>query len=597
MIKDFKSLKDVFNKLNYIMTRNQKILAIVVFIGTTVGALIETLGVSVIIPLAQAFVDPQAVYESKYISPIVQLFHISDSVELLVAISAFVILVFLFKNVYLVGLSWLRVKFATKIRRELSIRMMYSYMSRGYSYFLKINTAEVIRGVGYDIDGVYEMLYNLFKIFGEVLTVMCICIFMLYTDPGMACGVIVILGLTLGILMSTFRKKMVKCGISYRKATSKTQKSLQESLQGIKEVLVFEKENYFAQKFADAYAEQQKTIVAKTIASESPAYFVEATCVCGFVGVIAIKMLVGADMNNFIPTLATFAVGAFRVLPSIGRISGAFNQMIYSGPALRAAYDNLREANELKKEIDTDLVESEKKIIKLEKEIEIRNLTWKYETGNRNILQNLNLIIPCGASVAFIGQSGAGKSTLADIILGLLIPTEGDVLVDGISIYDSLSEWKKKIGYVSQTIFLRDDTIRNNIAFGVEEKDIDDEKVRMAVEEAQLSKTVLELQDGLNTIMGERGVRFSGGQKQRVAIARALYNDPDVLILDEATAALDSETESAVMETIEALRGKKTLIIVAHRLTTIRNCDYIYEIGNGTVSLKSKKEIFGQNEL
>lgn len=594
MLRDFKSLKDIFYKLNYIMTSKQKVLAIVVFLATIIGAFLETVGISVIIPLVQVFVDANAIYENKYVSKIVQLFYIDDAVELLVLISVFVILVFLLKNIYLVGLSWMRVKFASKIRRELSIKMMYSYMSRGYSYFLKVNTADVMRGVGYDINGVYEMLYNLFKIFGEVLTVMCICIFMLYTDPGMACGVILILGAALGVLMGMFRKKMVKCGISYRKATSKTQRYLMEPLQGIKEVLIFKKEKYFAQNYANAYAEQQRVEVVKTVASESPAYFVEAVCVSGLVGVIVVKMLMGANMNNFVPTLATFAVGAFRVLPSIGRISGGFNQMVYAGPALRAAYENLKEAEEFEGEIETGLIESESGKIKFEKEIEIKRLTWKYETGSRNILENLNLIIPCGTSVAFIGQSGAGKSTLVDIILGLLIPTEGDILVDGISIYDNLSAWKKKIGYVSQTIFLRDDTIRNNIAFGIEEKDIDNEKIKMVIKEAQLDKTVSELPNGLDTLMGERGVRFSGGQKQRVAIARALYNDPDVLILDEATAALDNETESAVMEAIDALRGKKTLIIVAHRLTTIRNCDYIYEIGNGTATLKKKKEIFGE---
>ena len=225
-------------------------------------------------------------------------------------------------------------------------------------------------------------------------------------------------------------------------------------------------------------------------------------------------------------------------------------------------------------------------------EIVVSNMQWTYPNSPHHVIRDLNLTIQKGRSVALIGESGAGKSTMADILLGLLVPDQGDITVDGVSIYEMMDAWKATIGYVPQVVFLTDDTIRHNIAFGVDEKDIDDNKIRLAVEKAQLAETIAALPDGLNTVLGERGTRFSGGQRQRVAIARALYNDPEILILDEATAALDNDTENAVMEAIDALQGYKTLVIIAHRLTTIRNCDEIYEIKDGKAYRKEKEEIF-----
>lgn len=591
--KDFASLKDVFRKLRYILNRQQKQIGIVVFIMTIIGAALETLGISIIVPLVQSFLAADELLENEHVRPIAETLNISTGTQLIVWVSAAVIMVYLFKNAYMVLLSYVRVKFAAKVKRELSVRMMHSYMDREYAYFLGVNTEDVLRGIGYDVSGVHEVLMQSFRIMAECLTAFCICVFIFYTDAVMAIGVIAVMGVSLSILILFFRKKMKKVGDYYRQCTVEVNKYLHESFQGIKDVLIFHKEDYFVKHYETSFGNQQKAEVKKTLASESPAYLIEAICVTGLITVVGIKIVSGSDAASFVTQLAAFALAAFRILPSIGKISAGFNQLIYACPALNATFDNLREVVNFKKvtRIQPQTVGNPEKKIAFRKDIRIEDVSWQYPSGDRPVVEHLSLTIPKGKSVAFIGQSGAGKSTLADILLGLLVPKDGDILVDGVSIYQEMDSWKKTVGYVPQAVFLTDDTIRNNIAFGIAEKDIDDAKVQRAVEQAQLAGTIAELPNGLNTILGERGIRFSGGQKQRVAIARALYNDPDILILDEATAALDNNTENAVMEAIDALHGYKTLVIIAHRLTTIRNCDEIYEIGDGKAVRRKKEEI------
>lgn len=590
--RDIASLIDVLNKLNYILNKKQKKLSVIVLLMTVVGALLETLGVSIIIPLVSAFLSPDQLMENQYVKPIVLFLHIETSEQLLILISAAVIVIYILKNAYMLLLSYVRVKFSVKVKRELSIKMMNSYMEREYSFFLGVNSADILRGVGYDVSGVQDILFQLFRIMADGLTALCICIFIIRTDVVMAVSIIFLMGISLGLLLLVFRSRMKRIGDYYRECTAQVNKYLYEAFQGIKDVIVFHKEPYFIGKYAVSFTNQQTAEVSKTIAAESPAYFIEAIFVSGLITVVGVKMIAGSDTAVFVPQLSAFAIAAFRILPSIGKISAGFNQLICSCPALNAAYGNLKEVEAYKNEsrVQRGSVKKGENIFK--SEIAIRNMYWKYPNSERYVIEDLNLTIRKGKSVALIGESGAGKSTMADIMLGLLVPDRGDIEVDHVSIYEIMDSWKATIGYVPQAVFLTDDTIRHNIAFGVDEKDIDEDKIRYVVEKAQLADTIAALPNGLDTVLGERGTRFSGGQRQRVAIARALYNDPDILILDEATAALDNDTENAIMEAIDALQGYKTLVIIAHRLTTIRNCDEIYEIRDGKAIRREKAEIF-----
>ena len=303
----------------------------------------------------------------------------------------------------------------------------------------------------------------------------------------------------------------------------------------------------------------------------------------------------GVDLQTFVPQLSVFAVAAFRILPSISKLVGSLNGLMYKRPALEAAYNGLREVEQYEKlvqeMVDDKLDRSCVKEVSFLQKLEIKDIVWKYPRAQKEVIRDLNLTIQKGEAVGFIGPSGAGKTTLSDLILGLFKPQKGQILVDGIDIYTIPNRWAKMIGYVPQTVYLTDDTLRNNISFGIDESEVDDDKIWKALEQAQLKDYVMQLPEKLNTIVGERGIKFSGGQRQRVAIARALYYDPEILVLDEATSALDNETENAVMEAIDKLQKNKTLIIVAHRITTLKNCDKIYEIKDGKAFEVKKEQI------
>lgn len=594
--RDIASLIDVFKKLGYILSRRQVMVSMCVFVMTIVGAAMETLGVSIIVPLVQSFISADQLLHKPEIAWVVDLLDIETATQLIVWISGGVVAIYLIKNAFMVLLSYVRVKFATMVKRELSVKMMHSYMSREYSYFLNVNTEDVLRGIGYDVSGVYEVLMQLFRIAAEVLTAGCICVYIFCTDVAIALGVVMVMGITLLALMMFFRNKMKVIGDVYRKYTVEVNKYLHESFQGIKDVYIFHKEQYFIDHYEGAFTKQQKIEVSKTIATESPAYIIEAVCVSGLIMVVGLKIVLGGNSADFVPQMAAFAIAAFRILPSIGRISAGFNQLIYSCPALNATHRHLKEVETFQDQyrVQKQISGDPEQKINFTTAIEAKGLFWKYPGADRMVMENLDMTIPKGKSVAIIGQSGAGKSTMADILLGLLVPDQGDIKVDGVSIYDEMESWKRTVGYVPQTVFLCDDTIRKNIAFGIADTEIDEQRLQRAVHQAQLTQAIAELPNGLDTLLGERGVRFSGGQRQRVAIARALYNDPDILILDEATAALDNDTESAVMEAIDALHGYKTLIIIAHRLSTIRNCDLVYEIADGKAMLRDKKQVISQ---
>lgn len=592
MFKDLKSVQDVWNKLQYILTPKQKRLSILVFIMILIGAALETLGVSIIIPLVQAMVSTEQLMKNEIVAQVAAQLNITTGNQLIAVISGGVIIIYILKNLYLICLSIVRVNYASHIRGELSMRIMRAYMKRNYAYFINMKTADMIRGVGYDCSGVYEVIFQSFKMLTEAITVTCICAFIIYTDAFMACGVIIILGVSLVSLIAVFRKRMKHLGDDSRACASESNRFLFEAFQGIKDVFIFKGRQYYVEHYGKYYRRQQQIEASKTVAAESPTFFIEAVSITGLIIVVCLKLLTGTDASSFIPQLAAFAVAAFRVLPSIGRISSSFNQFVFMCPTVTAVYDNLKEFEKYEaRGIGLEMNEKVSETLPFTREIKIEGLSWKYENSDRVVLDNLNLTIPKGVAIGLIGQSGSGKSTLADILLGLFVPQTGTIEIDGVSIIDHLERWRNTISYVPQTVFLRDDTIRNNIAFGIEESLIDDKKVERALEQAQLKSVVDELPDGINTYMGERGIRFSGGQRQRVAIARALYNDPEILVLDEATAALDNDTEAAVMEAIDALHGHKTLIIVAHRLSTIQKCDKIYEIVDGIAVARDKNEV------
>jgi len=385
------------------------------------------------------------------------------------------------------------------------------------------------------------------------------------------------------VFLKVFKKRLRAAGRKSRDKQGTTRQAVLEALGGIKEIKVLNREQVFVEDYNEEYKDYAESNRRFKVYSMIPKPVMETVSISGLLLIVCVKVGMGADPVSFIPTISVFAVGAFRMLPSANRMAEYLSRIMFSKPAIDSIYHDLKQIEELMENLKC--IEDTQQI-SFEKEIKVEHITFGYPGSEKYVFQDASLVIPKNKSVAFIGPSGQGKTTLADIILGLLEPQEGQVLVDDVDIRHGMHAWNKKLGYIPQTISLLDASIRDNILFGVEKEKIDESRLQEAIKEAQLKEFIDTLEEGLNTVIGEGGVRLSGGQRQRIGIARALYHNPEVLVLDEATSALDNDTEAAVMEAIDYLAGSKTLIIIAHRLSTIQNCDLVYRIEAGAVSLQ-----------
>ena len=404
----------------------------------------------------------------------------------------------------------------------------------------------------------------------------------LVISPVMTLFLVIILSLAMLVIMKIVKPILQKQGIVAQKSSSQTYKWLLQSINGIKEIKVSQKETYFQTNFEIS---GRQTITAErwnSIIQNIPRLLIEMVSICSVLAVVGIMIFMGMDIESLVPALGAFVMAAVKLLPSANRIVNASNAIAYSEPALDKLVENIQETEKVKTKKITDVKEIEQSFT-FEKEIKLASVTYAYPDTEKKILENADMIIPIGKSVGIVGTSGAGKTTAVDILLGLLKPESGKILIDGTDIQENYGQWLSHIGYIPQMIFMLDDTIRANVAFGYKEQKGKEEDIWRALEEAQLSEFVKSLPEGLDTRIGERGIRLSGGQRQRIGIARALYPDPDILIFDEATSALDNETESDIMKSIEGLHGKKTLVIIAHRLTTIEGCDMVYRVAEGKI--------------
>lgn len=608
------SVKEIFKKILYILNSKQKLLCVLVFLVTVVGSLLECLGVTIIIPLVNVIVSPEALMNSTYIQAIPWISNMEYR-SLVIMIIGGVIGIYLFKNIFFVFMSWLRVKFSSKLQREVSIKMMESYMNRGYQFFLKKTFGELNQGVSGDASKMHIVIQTGFKLFSDVITVILICVLMFVADRELALMMAAVSVICVLLIFFVFRRSMYKSGVRRRFFAEQAGQALVQAFEGIKDVLVLRKQKHFVDCYEENIIEEQQAQCKAILGQESPAYIIEALCVSGILLVVGGRVLSGEDTASFIGVLATFAIAAFRVFPCLGRISVSINTVINAMPSINALYVNMQEAADYarlhpevrfveekkyslidKKSIKRDRSNSKMKgdeIEKFHRAVELRDVTFAYNNEQGNVLQHINLTVEKGMSIGIIGSSGAGKSTLVDIMLGLLVPSEGGVYLDGINITQIPEQWSRTIAYVPQSVFLSAASILENVAFGEYVEEIDEARAWEALEKAELRQFVEALPEGIMTKTGERGVRLSGGQRQRIAIARALYHQPEVLVLDEATSALDNDTESAIMNAINSLQGKVTMIIIAHRLTTVQKCDRIYEVKDKSVQIREKEDIFG----
>lgn len=575
-------MKNILTKVNCILERKMKKELVGVFLLTLAGAMLELVGVSIILPLINLALDPGGIENNKECRLIMQIFGIKEPEYALAVLILMIILLYIIKNIYLSIMNSTIYQYSMKVRRKLCAKLMENYIRRPYYFFLERNSAELIRSVNMDVQGFYEVLYNFLLLVSNMLMVSAIVIFLAYTNIVMTLVIAALIGLTALTLFRFLQKKARALGVINQRTQAEVIKSLQQSFSGIKEIKILGCEEQFIADYDRKNYRGVNTQRKAQLISVLPKYLIETLAVGGILIVLLVSILLGGNYNALIGQLGAFAVAAFKLLPSVNSSYTYMNTIMYN----KAAIDVLH------KELSVNEAENcDKEEITFKENITLENVWFQYRGMKDYVLEQVNICICKGDSVAFIGESGGGKTTLADIVLGLLAPNQGKVLIDSQDVSVNLKGWRSKIGYIPQTIYLTDDTIRKNIAFGIAEEEIDEERVWKALEEAQLLEYVQKLPQQLSTMVGERGVCLSGGQRQRVGIARALYRDTEVLVFDEATSALDTETEKEVMQAIDNLHGTKTIIMIAHRLSTIEKCDRIFKIQNKTVVEIKKQDV------
>lgn len=577
----------MWHKINYIFNRRQKRNLIILLILIVIGSVFELLGVSAILPLVSLVTNPRLVENTPWLRDVGDIFGLSSVNDYITVMAVILIFIYIIKNVYLIIMYDLQYRFTYNNQRRIAVRLMKSYMSQEYSFHLSKSSAELMRNINVDVQQFFVTVLNILQLITELLTCLVLVCFLAFQDFVTTMLIMLIISIFLCIFYIIFKNYSFKLGIKNREVSARLNRSMLQAFEGIKETKVFNKEGYFTQKYDSAYMEYSNVIRKQNLMGIIPKPIIESVSICGLLSVLAVRICIGGNAESFVPMLSVFAVSAFRMLPSFNRITSYMNSIQFNKASVDAVYSDLKEIEKLLEEYEKD--QEDILEIQLKKQLMLSNVTFRYPGSDNPVLDNINLTIPYDSAVALIGASGAGKSTLADIIMGLLPPQSGSVQADAIDVYQHMHAWHKILGYIPQTIYLIDDTIANNIAYGDEM--IDETSLWSAIREAQLVEFINQLPEGVNTIVGERGVRLSGGQRQRIGIARALYRNPSILILDEATSALDNDTEAAVMEAITNLQGKTTMLIIAHRLTTIRNCDFIYEVKDGNVCLRDKDEV------
>ena len=572
--------RDLLKKLSAILDRGQKIRILGLMVLILIGGLLETASASLILPLVSAILDEEKFAENRYVMQIRELLGIESIRTFTLCMLGFIIAIYIFKAVFLILQTYLLARFANKNRARCTTNLLWQFLHRPYEYYLYAETSDIIRTIYGDMDNIFNLLLQCMNFASELVVSLCLGVFLLITDWKMCLHMVLLLGVLTLINVKVIKKHLNIAGEGSRITQAGMYKWILQGASGIKDVKVLRKEYYFTDRYSDSaegYADNQ---IKYNVLTNLPRLLIEAVAILGILIYVMISMLMGVNIASLMTTIAAFAVAAMRLLPSVNRLNTYIANIAYFEPALDFIYENvntkgLSEENVL---ITHNPKEEYVPALSFKDTIELNDITFAYPNTDKNIFTHADMIVPIGASVGVVGASGAGKSTIVDIMLGLLEVKSGEILCDGIDAIEHYPEWLSHIGYIPQTIYMLDDSIRRNIAFGVDDSDIDDDRVWAVLKEAQMMDFVKDLPDGLDAQIGERGVRISGGQRQRLGIARALYHNPQILIFDEATSALDNDTETAIMDAIDSLHGQKTMVIIAHRLRTIENCDIIYEV-------------------
>lgn len=579
-------MKKIWKKMMVLMNRKQKLKMVQILILMIVGAALETASIAMVLPAVNTLMDPDCVEGDGLLADVYRMTGFDSPTQFTVMLLALIILGFVLKNVFLYFQNVVQLRFVYTNQFETSQRMMINFMKRPYEYYLNADTSIIQRMITSDVNNMYGLVLATLQLISEVIIFVFLTVTLTTQAPQMILTVAALLIAVLLIIKGVLKPIMRKAGQENQDYYSGLYKWIDESVMGIKEIKIANKENYFIVEYGKCGQGYVNAVQRYNIFNATPRLLIETVCMTGLILYLIIMLLSGANMLNMTGQIAAFGVAAMRLLPSANRINNYLTQISYFEPFFMGVSDNLQdEIHDENMVYDLEAYRQKKTVEKLpvEKKIVLDDIVYKYPNTDVLIFDHAHMEIPVGTSVGIVGTSGAGKTTIVDIMLGLLEIQQGHILADGVEVREHYEGWLKNIGYIPQTIFMIDSTIRKNVAFGYADEDIDDAKVWEALKKARLDEFVRGLPEGLDTGIGERGIRLSGGQRQRIGIARALFEDPEVLVLDEATSALDNETEAAIMESINSLHGHKTLVIIAHRLQTIEKCDMVYRVENGEI--------------
>ena len=573
------SKSTLFYKTIYLLNSNQKKGLIKLFFLTIIGMIFEIFGLGVLIPAISVLLSPNKIkiFINKY--PILNFLEKKPLNDILLMGLIFIITFYLIKVIYLSLLTWWQNKFSTKLSADIADDLFEGYLNMPYEFHLNTNSSILSRNVNNEVIQFSYITQSAILIATELSAIFGIGLVIIYIEPIGALFIIVTLFLLVQLFHQSTKKKLKNLGEERMFNGGNQYKQMFHGFGSIKELLIYNKQKYFLNKFS--FFNQKNSIVQAKVNTLNllPRLYLEFFAIFILVGLIFLMIIQGKSVELLLPILGVFVAASFRMIPSVNRIMSCLQQLKFAQSTVNLFFSEFT----MIKKNDNKSKNYSSLNIGFEQFIEYKNVCFRYLNSNTDVIKDISFIIKKNESIGIIGTSGAGKSTLMDLMLGLIQPQSGDIFCDNISIYGNIKSWQKNISYVPQSIYLIDDTIEMNIAFGVDKENIDQIALMKSIKDSQLFDFVDSLPLKLDTIVGERGVMLSGGQRQRIGIARALYRNPNILILDEATSSLDTETESNFIDAIKKLKGQKTILIIAHRLSTLQHCDRIISLDNGKI--------------
>jgi ABC-type multidrug transport system fused ATPase/permease subunit len=564
----------ILQKFNYLLPKSSKKSVVFLFILMFLGMLFEMLGVGILLPALAVIFNPN--YIENYPKTIVILEYLGNPPHSKLVLYALfsIIFIYVIKAFFLLFVNWRQNIFSNSTLKRLEDLLFRYYLDQPYAFHLRRNSAVLLRNFS-EISQLADIIQVFISLIIEISAIIGVVGLIIYVEPNGALIVASFLVLLMFVFHRFTKTRVVKWGEERQNIGGIKNQILLQGLGGVKDIKLMNRGEHFLFEYSQSNYKLSKIRIKVNTLSQIPRLYIEVFAVIGLVAFILTMLAQNKPVQVIIPTLGIFAAAAFRLIPSVNRIMAYMQGIQMAKPVINLLYNEFKLLNA------SIILKEELKDLKFDDKIVFKNIWFRYSSKSKLVLEDISLEIKKGETVGFIGPSGSGKSTLIDLLLGLLEPENGEIIIDKMPLKSNIRAWQNKIGYVPQSIYLTDDSLMNNIAFGIDPKYIDKEAVIRAVNAAQLSEFILNLDEGLNTFVGERGVRLSGGQRQRIGIARALYHNPSVLILDEATSSLDNETEKGFMEAINNLKREKTIVIVAHRLSTVSNCDKIFKLKNG----------------